>query len=192
MNLKLFKYISPAHYMNKTTKNLLDIFFRYLILVLLGLINIWIFYVIFTPLTVYPVYHLLNLLFESILKGNLIYMGEKIIEIVPACVAGAAYYLLLILNLATPNIKLKKRVKMITWSFVILLILNVLRIFFLSLLYIGDFALFDIVHKIFWYFISTLFVIAIWFKQVKIFKIKDIPIYSDIKFLYKKSTLRPK
>jgi len=178
--------------MNKSTKNFLDIFIRYIILVLLGLTNTWIFYIIFAPLTIYPVYHLFNLLFESILVGNIIYIGEKVIEIIPACVAGAAYYLLLILNLATPNIKIKKRVKMIIWSFVILLVLNILRIFFLGVLYLGDFAWFDITHKIFWYLISTLFVVGIWFKQVKVFKIKEIPLYSDIKFLYKKSVLKSK
>ncbi len=179
--------------MNKSTKNFLDISVRYIILVLLGLTNIWVFYIIFTPLTVYPVYHLFSLLFESTLAGDTIrFAGGKIIEIIPACVAGAAYYLLLILNLATPNIKIKKRVKMIIWSFVILLVLNILRIFFLGVLYLGDFAFFDITHKIFWYLISTLFVVGIWFKQVKVFKIKEIPLYSDIKFLYKKSVLKSK
>ena len=178
--------------MNKTTKGFLDLFLRYLILVLLGLTNIWVFYIIFTPLTIYPVYHLFNLLFESVLIGNVIYVGEKVIEIIPACVAGAAYYLLLILNLITPSIKIKKRTKMIVWSFAVLLILNILRIFLLGLLYLGDFAWFDIAHKIFWYFFITLFVVAIWFKEVKKYKIKEIPFYSDLKFLYKNSLLKSK
>ena len=38
--------------------------------------------------------------------------------------------------------------------------------------------------EVLWYLGSTLFVIGIWFIEVKLFKIKEIPIYSDIKFLY--------
>jgi hypothetical protein len=41
-------------------------------------------------------------------------------------------------------------------------------------------------HLLLWYFISLFFVVGIWFLVVKIFSIKDIPIYSDLVFLIEK------
>ena len=169
--------------MRDIKKRLTDIFTRYLIMVLIAVPGLWIFYTIFTPLTVYPTYFLLNLFFEASLSGNLITVYNCFpIEIVEACVAGSAYYLLLILNLSTPNILLKRRLKIILESFLALLIINLLRILFLSVLYISGSGLFDVTHKIFWYFANIVFVVGIWFFMVKSFKLKEIPFYSDIKF----------
>ena len=85
---------------------------RYGLLLILGLFNLWIFYKIFTPLTVYPVYWILYALDSgtTLLAGNNIFFAGHYAELVSACIAGAAYYLLLILNLTTP-MKLEKRVK---------------------------------------------------------------------------------
>ncbi len=176
--------------MKKIPRQIINIFFRYFILIILALPNFWIFYLIFTPLTIYPVYFLLNVFFDASLKQNIISIKGLPIELIQACIAGAAYYLLLILNLSTPKIKLKQRIRMIIFSFSFLLILNILRIFFLSLIFLSGNSFFNIAHKLFWYLGSTVFVVGIWFIEVKIFKIKEIPIYSDIKFLYKNSLLR--
>jgi len=170
--------------MKKNSKEIVDMVFRYFILLIIG-VNFYWFYLIFTPLTIYPVYFLMNLFFNSSLMANNIILIEKTIpiELINACVAGSAYYLLLILNLSTPKIKLNKRIKILLISFLLLLIINIFRIFILTFFYINNFILFDITHKIFWYGLSTLFVALIWFSEVKYFKIKEIPIYSDIKFL---------
>jgi len=176
--------------MNKFSKQFINIFIRYIILIIIALPNFWVFYLIFTPLTLYPVYFLLNIFFNASLMENIILINDLPIELIPACIAGAAYYLLLILNLSTPKIEFKKRMQMIFFSFSFLLILNILRIFFLSLVFISGNSFFNIAHKLFWYLGSTIFVVGIWFIEVKIFKIKEIPIYSDIKFLYKKSILK--
>src|SRR3989344_706251 len=175
--------------LKEQTKKLLDIFIRYLILVAIAIPGIYIFYLIFTPLTVYPSYFLFNLFFETSLKGNIITVKSFPIEIIQACIAGAAYYLLLILILSTRNIKLNKRIKIISLSFSLLLLLNILRIFFLGILYISESAFFDISHKLFLYSGSTLFVVLIWFLQVWLFKIKEVPFYSDLIFLYRQSSL---
>jgi len=167
-----------------------NIFLRYLILILIALPNLYLFYLIFTPLTIYPVYFILNIFFEASINQNIIQFSDSSIELISACIAGAAYYLLLILNLSTPKIKFKKRIKLILSSFIIFLILNILRIFLLSLLFYSGSNYFDIAHKIFWYAISTVFVVGIWFFQVKYYKIKQIPFYSDIKYLLDKSSLR--
>lgn len=177
--------------MRKISKQFSDILIRYAIMVLIALPNLWLFYFIFTPLTLYPVYFLLNLFFDVSLSGNLInIMNNPSIEIIPACIAGSAYYLLLILNLSLQKIKLQKRLNMIFIAFFAFLIINILRVFLLSTIFIMDFSWFDIAHKLFWYIGSIIFVIGIWFAEMKLFKIKEIPFYSDIKFLYKKSGLK--
>ncbi|MDP2672305.1 MAG: pacearchaeosortase [Nanoarchaeota archaeon] len=169
--------------------NGLKIFIRYLIIVLIAIPNLFIFYFIFTPATIYPVFGLFKIFFKEVLLTDIVFQinNEFFIEIISACIAGSAYYLLFILNLSTPKIKIKKRIKMLLFSFAFLLILNILRIVILSLIFVySSENLFDISHKLFWYFGTTFFVVLIWFIEVKTFKIKEIPIYSDIKFLYNK------
>jgi len=167
-----------------------SIFLRYLILVILAVPNLFIFYFIFRPLTLYPVYFLFGLFFNPSLVGNIIVFKGIAIELINACIAGSAYYLLLILNLSTPKIKLKKRIKMIFLSLGFFLIVNILRIFLLGVFFIKGYYFFSIVHELFWYFGSTILVVAIWFAEVKLFKIKEIPFYSDVKFLYSKTNLK--
>jgi exosortase/archaeosortase family protein len=167
----------------KGERTIFKILTRYLILVFLGVPNLWLFYLVFTPLTIYPVFFLLGLLFNATLANNVILLDNLLpIEIIPACVAGSAYYLLLILNLAIP-IGINKRLKMILFSFTSLLFINILRIFLLSLLFVSNNSLFDITHELFWYLGSIVFVVGIWFAGIKIFKVQGIPFYSDIKNL---------
>jgi|SRR3989344_4780427 len=171
-------------------KNYLKVLVRYLIIVLIAIPNLFVFYLIFTPATIYLVLGLFKIFFkEVLLVGNTFQVSnEFFIEIIPACIAGSAYYLLFILNLSIPKIKIKKRVKMILFSFSFLLILNILRILFLSLIFVylpENQNLFNITHKLFWYLGTTIFVVLIWFIEVKAFKIKEIPVYSDIKYLSK-------
>lgn len=157
---------------------------RYIILIVVAIPNLFLFYSVFTPLTIYPVYFLFNIFFDVSLFKNLIFIDPTFtIEIISACVIGSAYYLLLILNLSTPNIRFKKRIKLIFYSFATLLIANILRIFFLGLIYLSNSEFFNITHKILWYFGSVFFVALIWFYQVKKYKIKSKPFYSDLKYL---------
>jgi exosortase/archaeosortase family protein len=161
------------------------ILFRYIILFIL-MFSLGLIYWIFTPLTIYSVGGLLKLIFENVLiQGNIIVIEfENYIEIIPACIAGSAYLLLLILNLSVP-MKFKKRIYSILFSFGLLFVLNVLRIFILSIMYANGNEFFDITHKVFWYGLSTVFVVGIWFLMVYIFKIKEIPVYSDVKYFLK-------
>ena len=169
-------------------KRLIDMFLRYIILIAIAIPNFFIFYLIFTPLTIYPVFFLITLFANPTLNGTVISFSNQTIEIVGACVAGSAFYLLTILNLSTPNIKLKKRIYMLLISYLIFLIINILRIVLLSyLLYTGS-PYFDVTHKILWYSLSTIFVLVIWFSEVKYFNIKSIPAYYDVKYLYNQSS----
>lgn len=171
--------------MNKLEEKLGSIFIRYFLMILGGLSGLAIFSIVFTPLTLYPSYFLLDLFFNTSLSGIVILInGIFPIEIIESCVASSAYYLLFILNLSIPNIKIKKRLTILGESFLILLIVNLLRIFFLSLLYISGSNLFDFSHRVFWYLSNIIFIAGIWFIMVKHYKLKKIPFYTDVKFLF--------
>lgn len=172
--------------MKRSERKIFDIIIRYSILLIIGLLSTSFFYFLFTAITVYPVYFLLGFFFNTLLMKDIIIINNLPIEIIGACIAGSAYYLLLILNLSTPEIKLKKRFFILLFSFSFLLIINILRIFLLSVLYISQSPSFDFIHQLLWYLGSILFVVGIWFLSVKIFKIKEIPFYSDIKYLLTK------
>ena len=142
-------------------------------------------YKIFTPLTIDVTVTLLKSLYQIAVNDTLIIIDSRtFIQIIPACVAGSAYLLLLILNLTIP-MNLKKRIYSILLSFLILFTLNILRIFLLAILYHNNVPYVDFTHKLFWYVLSTVFVIFIWFLIVKIFSIKEIPVYTDFEYLIK-------
>ena len=167
--------------MRVENRKIYSLVLRYLILIFLG-IFLGIFYFIFTPLTVLPVYHLLNLFFSPSLSGPTIVFNGQAIQIGAACVAGSAYYLLAILNLSTP-LKLKKRIYSLFFLFLTFLLINVLRIFSFSLLLVNSFSLFNTLHMITWYLLSGVIVFLIWVVNIKVFTIEKIPFYSDFKFL---------
>jgi len=168
---------------SKDSKRLIFILIRYLIL-LASMFSLPIIYWIFTPITSYLSFYLLKLFFNEVyIFNNMILISpETIIELIPACIAGSAYLLLLILNLTVP-MDFKKRIYSILGSFLLLLILNVLRISILASLHKINYELFNYTHLLFWYILSTIFVIGIWFFLAKAFSIKEIPIYTDFKYI---------
>lgn len=148
--------------------------------------NLYLFYLIFTPITIYPLYWFLSMFTEVSLNGTMLFLNNSYyIEIIGACVAGSAYYLLFILNFSTPNIKLGKRIGMLLVTFFSFLIINLLRIILLSFMYLANSPWFETAHEIFWYLGSIVFVVGIWFLMVWKFGIKEIPFYSDIIHLVK-------
>jgi exosortase/archaeosortase family protein len=176
----------------KERSELLNIFSRYTILIVFAILSVKVFYWIFTPLTIYPVYFTLKQFFSVSLMGNFLFVNGFPIEIIGPCVAGSAYLLLLMLNLSTPKIKTKKRIGIFFFSFTLLLLINIIRIVILSLLFVSGNSFFDMAHLLFWYVGSVLFVVGIWFLSVKIFKVNEIPFYSDMKFLFQGSKLKRK
>lgn len=155
---------------------------RYLLVFVFG-VFISIFYLIFTPLTLLFLKLIFNLFFEVKVVKNFLIFNSTLIEIIPACVGGSAYYLLLALNFLTPNIKIKKRLGILLISFFSFFVFNLLRLFFLILLEFKGIET-NFYHKFFWYFGSTLFVFALWILLVKLFKIKEIPVISDFTWLF--------
>ncbi|MCX6748424.1 MAG: pacearchaeosortase [Candidatus Pacearchaeota archaeon] len=169
--------------MSKELSRILLLASRYLFLVILGL-NLWLFYYLLTPITVIPSFYLIKLFTQTSLSGITITIGLASIKLVSACIAGSAFYLLLILNL-TCRIKLLVRVKSIIFSFILLLIINIIRIVIFSLLFVSSFSLFNSLHLLVWYGFSAIIVVGVWLLTIKVFKINQVPVYSDLKFLIK-------
>ena len=159
-----------------------DLILRYSLMILAG-IFLNVFYIIFQPLTVYPVYFLLNIFYEASVSGNVISANGIQIEIVNACIAGSAFLLLLILNFSTAKIKWKKRLSILMFNFAVFLIINIIRIFVLTILLVNQSVFFDAVHLILWHAVSILLVFLIWILTVRIVGIKKIPFVSDFKSL---------
>ncbi|MEM3113446.1 MAG: pacearchaeosortase [Candidatus Pacearchaeota archaeon] len=162
---------------------LFGVLFRYLLIVFVSLGNLFIFYKLFTPLTIYPIYFILKIFYENtIYSGIIIYINNYSIIFIKSCIAGSAYFLLFALSFLTP-MKPFKRVYFIFFTFSLFLILNILRILILIFLLINNSDYFDITHKFMWYVLGTIIVIGIWFFSVRLFNVKEIPIYSDFKIL---------
>jgi len=168
--------------MENSTRGIIFLFLRYIIILVSSIGSLWVFYYVLTPLTINSVALLFKLLFTTIISQSSIFLNGTEIIINKACVAGSAFYLLFILTLSIP-MNVKKRIKIILFSFVLLFILNILRIFVFGILYVNKFSLFDVTHKLVWYGLSSLFVFLIWILTIRIFHIKEIPVYDDFKFL---------
>ena len=75
-----------------------DLFIR-LFAILVVTLNFNLFYVVLTPITLYLSYFFANLFYNAIIVGNSIGIEGWGFNIIDACVAGAAYYLLFLLIL---------------------------------------------------------------------------------------------
>ena len=137
---------------------------------------------VLTVLTLYPLNFILNLFTDTLIFENSLVISNFIIDIIPACVAVSAYLLLFILNFITPMTS-KTRLKSILFSLLALWLLNLLRILFLAYLFMVHYSNFEFIHKFIWYFASTMLVVLIWLATCYLFKIKSIPVYSDIIYL---------
>lgn len=128
---------------------------------------------------------ILSIFKDVVLVSNHSFMlSNQIIELIPACIAGSAYFLLTLLNLTTP-MDHEKRIYSLVYLYAGFLLLNVIRISVFSLIYVSDAPFFDFLHLATWYVGSTVFVVGLWFSQINVFKISDIPVYTDLKKLIK-------
>jgi exosortase/archaeosortase family protein len=166
-------------------KKILSLALRYLIILFFGLGNVFLLRVFLEPLTFQLSIFLLRFFGEiTVSPGvNHFLFNSSSIYLIDACIAVSAYYLMLVLILATPEIKFLSRVKAVALSFLILLLINIFRIVLMAL--ILNTKAFEILHLLFWYIFSLMMAIGVWFFIVKIFKINKVPIYTDFKFLIK-------
>lgn len=146
---------------------------------------------IFFHLTLNLSYLLLKLINpKTWLIDNFIIFKETTLKFIPACAAISAYYLLLILIVFTKDIKFLTRIKILLFGSLMLLITNLFRILLLTLI-LDKYGInyFEHLHLFFWSIISSIIVALIWILFVKRYKIRSIPIYSDIKYLLKKTKI---
>ncbi|MBT4334246.1 pacearchaeosortase [archaeon] len=168
------------------------LFVRFIIAILAVIFYNFLFYEILKPFTIYGSY-LFLLIFESGIKlaeNSLIVSGHTF-NFIHACIAGSAYFLLFILLISTKDIKLIDGIKLFFVGSSLILLMNIIRIdiLIISSIKFGK-VWFDAIHLIFWKFLSTIYVAFVWISLVKKFKIKTIPIYSDIIYLITRITLK--
>ncbi len=167
--------------MSKDNKKIFNLFLRYTTILLLSISNLYIFYKILIPLTLHTTNIIIKIFTPTTILKNTIHFNQTTIQIIQPCVAGSAFYLLLILLLSTANIKPLVRTKAIATALIAFFILNISRILLLST--ITKLPSFETIHFIFWHIVSTIFVVATYLSTIKFYKIKSIPIYTDLKYL---------
>lgn len=164
-----------------------DILIRY-VLAALSFLIIPVFYLIFKILTVGLTGWIIDIFYNVQINGDILFFPvfNSSIEIIDACVAGSAYFLLFLLNILTRDIKIIKRIYVLLFSFACLFLINILRLVLIIPLFLNNFAWFDFTHKFFWFVLSIVFVVLIWILSIKIFRIRGIPVYSDVKRILRK------
>jgi len=160
-----------------------SLFFRIFLALLLGIFKN-IFYVIFTPLTLHWSYLFFKLSVpEAVLVGGKLATMMDTFIFVPACTAASAYLLLALLILLTKGIPAMKRIEMFIYGSAAILAFNLIRIEVLLLFFFRMDYAYPVVHLFFWKFLSTIFVFAVWIALVRLFNVKSIPVYSDLKYI---------
>jgi len=142
------------------------------------------FYPLLSVLTLYSSYFILGIFYPASLNENIISFGSKSIQLIDACISGLAYLLLLVLNLSV-EMPFSKRAKSLCLSFLLFFVYNLFRIVFLSSLFLSEFSFFDAAHLFFWYAGSLIAVLLIWLLEIKLFRLTDIPVWSDMQYLMK-------
>ncbi|HLC82982.1 MAG TPA: pacearchaeosortase, partial [Bacteroidia bacterium] len=109
-----------------SSKKVLLVCVRYILL--LGIVfSLPFIYAILTQPTITPVVSLLKLMYSDVevLENTISIDKTTFIEIIPACIAGSAYLLLIILNLSVP-LSTKKRIYTLVFSLAVLFVVNVI------------------------------------------------------------------
>lgn len=160
-----------------------------IILLILPLIGINIVDLIMQKPTIYLSYIPLKLLgYDISINNNFITIAGNTLRFIAACTATSAYYLLAILILLTKDMNIRRGLKIFITGALLILLMNIIRVDILLIVLAEEgLNLFASLHLIFWEFVSSLYVAAVWIFLVKYYRIKNIPAISDIKELYKKT-----
>lgn len=142
---------------------------------------------IFYTLTIYFPYLVMKLInYQAFLVQPYIITADSYIRFSQACAAISAYFLLLLLIILTKDIKLITRIKMFLLGSIIILAVNLARILILiAVLETKGFNAFQQTHDIIWIIFGSLLVALAWIFLIQHYRIKSIPIYSDLKYLLK-------
>lgn len=142
-------------------------------------------YYLLTPITIYLVRFCLYF-WNPIVIGNLMVINGIPFTFIDACIAVYAYWLILFLALSVKDLEIIKRLKIIFFGFILILLMNVFRIVLLIFITVDyGFAAFNLIHLFFWKFVSWIYVALLWIIMTKYYNVKSIPVYSDYKYLIK-------
>lgn len=141
----------------------------------------------FTPLTVWFSYLVLSIFnYNPVMMDNLVIIKNTLVTFIPACTAASAYFLLSLLVLLTKDLSFKKAISMFLLGSLLILFGNVVRAVILILILVNQGTnLFQTLHLFFWKVISGAYVALVWIGLIYLFKIKTIPVYSDLEILIK-------
>lgn len=140
-------------------------------------------YILLTPLTLHFSYFFFSIFVPSALIGTKIATLTDTFNFIPACVATSAYALLALLVFLTKDISWNERLQMIIYGWIAILAFNILRIELLLLTFFSLETAYDSIHLFVWKFMSTAFVVLLWLGLARLYKVKAIPVYSDVKEL---------
>lgn len=159
---------------------------RYAVLVSLLLLALEPLTVILRPLTLYAVQGIFTLFGYSstLLANNTLFIEGTYISLITACIAPSAFFILLFLALTLPG-KSRDYLRWIGLSWGLLFLVNVTRIVILSLVALQGYSVFESAHALFWYAGNAFFILAIWASLVISFKIRSIPVYTEVNHLYR-------
>ena len=158
---------------------------RYLSTIILMVFGLKIVYFLISSLTFNLSYYSLFYYNPTLVSEASFIIGNHKLNFISACTAASAYLLLALLTLTT-DLNLKKSIKVFLLGSVLILIANIIRIdiLIIALIEFGS-RTFNTLHLFFWKVLSTVYVVLLWIFLTKIFKIKNIPIYTDFKEIYK-------
>lgn len=152
-----------------------------------GVLGFNLFYVLFSWWTVQLSFFVISLFHSgATFMGTMISVGQHSIEIIPACVAASAYLLLALLILLTQGISFRKGMTLFLLGSVLILLANVARIEVLvALLVKGGKNYFETLHLFLWTVVSSMYVAGVWLFLCWRYKVRSIPVYSDLVALKK-------
>ena len=146
-----------------------------------------IFYVVFSPLTLWVSYGLLRLFTDVTLEGTTILAENTTLVFVPACTAASAYLLLALLILLTRGISWRQGVLIFLVGSLLIFAANIIRIqvLFYLLFNVGK-NYFDTLHLLIWKVLSSVYVAGVWIFLTWKYKIRETPVVSDFQYILRK------
>ncbi|HLC73603.1 MAG TPA: pacearchaeosortase [Candidatus Nanoarchaeia archaeon] len=158
------------------------------ILLLFVVIPKFLFMIFFIPTIIFP-YIILKFIGYNIIldfSSQSLLINDLTLNFISACVATSAYQLLAILILLTKDLSFKRMLKIFIVGSLMILLVNIVRILILSLVFINyGYESFNSLHILLWRGAASFIVFFVWIGLVKIFKIKNIPLISDMSYLLK-------
>jgi len=167
---------------SKTHSQLSDLIGRYALFFMVLSFGLTFVERLLTAPTIYTLYKTLRLIYPEVILENIyIFVNGHLFEISSICMMGAVYWFLLLLVLATANLRLSTRVLSIALAWLAVFVFNIIRM--ILLISIVNSSYFDSSHWIFENIIAAIVLVLIWWAIVRLYHIESVPFYSDLKYI---------